>query len=292
MRLSTKLGYWRERLTPPFFYKTALKSWYHRCTGDRLNLERPLTFSDKINWIKLNRITPEMTRLSDKLSVRDWVKEKIGEDYLVRLLGSWPRSSHIPFEELPRCFVLKANHGSHMNIVVKDKESEDLEFIRRKSDEWLRYNFAFMYGFQMQYRDIVPRLMAEEYLVQERNDESIELADYKLHCFDGRVESIEYISGESGKRRLTFLDTDWKPLKYRTATYPLHGTLPERPNKLKELISVAETLAEGFPYVRVDLYLIEDRVKFGEMTFTPSSGAARWLPEGTDRWLGELMVIL
>lgn len=289
MRLSAKLGYWREKLTPTFLYERALKSWYHRRTGFKLDLEHPLTFSDKINWIKLHGITPEMVRLSDKLLVRDWVKEKLSEDYLVNLLGSWDRAQDLPFSGLPESFVLKANHGSHMNIVVRNKADLDLEKVKQKSNEWLKYNFAYMYGFQLQYRDIKPKLIAEEFLVQDSSNPQVELADIKIHCFDGRPEFIEFISGEAKNRRLSFFNLDWEMCEYHTATYPLHETLPERPLKLDDLISAAKTLSAGFPYVRVDLYQIGEQVKFGEMTFTPSSGAAKWLPEGADRRLGDLI---
>ena len=300
MKLSARLGYLRERFTPPFLYRYALPAWYKRATGRTIDLKYPKTFSDKINWIKLYGVTGEMTRLSDKLLVRDWIREKLGEEYLVPLIGAWDNFFDIDFSSLPDRFVLKANHGSHMNIVVKDKSTLDLRAAQLTAQEWLKTNFAYMFGFQMQYKDIVPKLIIEEYMESDSDSEEPgpppgisagELTDYKIHCFNGIPESIEYISGEGEKRRLTFLNLNWEPLWYRTATYPVHETCPPRPEKLSDLIRTAEVLSNGFPYVRVDLYVVKGQVKFGEMTFTPSSGQARWVPEEAERYLGGLITL-
>lgn len=281
------LSYYREKFTPASLRPRALKRWFKKCNGRTLSLDPPVTWCDKINWIKLYGVTPEMTRLSDKYLVRDWVKEKIGEEYLIPLLGVWDSFDEIDFSTLPDKFVLKTNHACRTNLIVTDKSRMDKKSARKDFKRWMMFDFAYRFGFQMQYLKIRRKIIAEEFLENGGND----LLDYKFHCFNGVPVSCEYIGGRSeNETRLAFFDMDWKLLPYRTSTYPLCEVLPEKPSNYEKMAEIAKTLSEGFPYVRVDLYHLNDgSIKFGEMTFTPSSGQSGWIPEGTDEMLGKMI---
>lgn len=280
------LNYFADYLTPVHLRPLALKKWFKKRTGRTLQLDPPVTWCDKINWIKLNGITDEMTLLSDKYLVRDWIREKIGVEYLIPLLGVWDRFEDIDFDSLPESFVLKTNHACKTNVIVTDKSVFDKKTAARDFRRWMMFDFSFRIGFQMQYHNIRRKIIAEEFMRNNGKD----LIDYKFHCFDGIPVSCEYIGGRSGETRLAFFDMDWKLLPYRTATYPLYEDLPEKPQNYEKMIDLAKTLSKGFPYVRVDLYHLDNGdIKFGEMTFTPSSGQCTWVPDGTDEMLGKLI---
>ena len=280
------LSYYREKLTPKPLRPIELKRWFKKCNGRELHLDPPVTWCDKINWIKLYGVTPEMTRLSDKYLVRDWIREKIGEEYLIPLLGAWDSFDEIPFDTLPESFVLKTKHACKTNLLVTDKSKLDKAAAAMDFRRWMMFDFSYRFGYQMQYLGIKRKIIAEEFL----HNNGRELMDYKFHCFNGVVESCEYIGGRSGETRLAFFDKDWKLLPYRTSTYPLYEELPEKPENYEKMVEIAAILSKGFPYVRVDLYHLNDgQIKFGEMTFTPSSGQCTWIPEGTDEMLGHLI---
>ncbi len=227
-----------------------------------------------------------MTRLSDKYLVRDWVSEKIGEEYLIPLLGVWNSFNEIDFNILPERFVLKTNHACRTNVPVTDKSRFDKKRAAADFRRWMMFDYSFRFGFQMQYLGIKRRIIAEEFLDNNGKD----LYDYKFHCFDGVPVSCEYIGGRSGETYLAFFDMNWKLLPYRTSTYPLYEELPEKPLHYEKMAEIAAVLSKGFPYVRVDLYHLNNgQIKFGEMTFTPSGGQCTWVPEGTDEMLGKMI---
>lgn len=283
-KLCKKLACLHEGLVPPFLYPIALKNWYKKCTGRELNIKDPQTFCEKINWIKLYGVTPEMTRFSDKYLVRGHVQEKIGEEYLIPLLGVWDRFDDIDFDNLPQRFALKTNHGTETNIIVHDKNSLNMKDAKDCFDFWMSLNYAFIFGYQLQYRDIRRKIIAEEFIDNGGND----LFDYKIHCFDGKPEYIEYIGGRAGNPKEIYLDSTWNPVEFYDAVFPRYEIVPPEPVCLPKLLELASTMSEGWNYVRVDFYVLDDgSIKFGEMTFTPGSGQYTWKPAWADTFLGE-----
>ncbi|MCD8127632.1 MAG: hypothetical protein LUD82_09395 [Clostridiales bacterium] len=166
-----------------------------------MNLEHPRTHTEKIQWLKLYDSTPLKGELSDKYLVRDYVREKIGKEYLVPLLGAWDRAEDIPFDELPERFALKATHGSSWNIIVHDKSKLDVVNAKRKLNKWLRTDFAFYDGLEMHYRYTKPRIVAEAYMENTGGD----IDDYKAFCFDGKARYILFLTGRQTalKKRFT-----------------------------------------------------------------------------------------
>ena len=271
---------------PPERYPEELCKWYYQKTGYMLNLVNPRTYNEKIQWMKLYDATPLKTRLSDKYLVRDWVREKIGEEYLVPLLGVWDSFEEIDFDRLPDQFVLKANHGCGWNVIVKDKSQLDREDAKKKFDTWMRMNYAFN-GLELQYLNIKPKIIAEQYLENDNDD----LYDYKVFCFDGKPESVMYLSERKHGLKMAFFDLDWNKLPF-VYTYPRNESEVPEPANLGLMIDLAKRLAEGFPHVRVDFYELNDgSIKFGEMTFTSADGTCRWNIPEQDLIYGNLITL-
>ncbi len=263
-----------------------LVRWYKNVHKKPLNLDNPRTFNEKIQWLKLYDSTPLKTRLADKYLVREWVKEKIGEEYLIPLLGVYDRFEDIDFDKLPNQFVIKCNHGSGYNIIVKDKSSLDLAEAKQKIDMWMQDNFAF-HSMELHYRDIQPKIVIEKYM-DEIGDA---LYDYRFFCFNGKVKQIwlDIFSGTPNHKRKIY-DTNWNELNI-TVKWPRLETDVEKPHNLEKMIRLAEKMSEGFALVRVDFYDVNDKIYFGEMTFTSMSGTGKFEPEIEDLKLGKLITL-
>ncbi len=270
---------------PYYQYPQELKDWFKKMTGKNLNLKNPRTFNEKMQWLKLYDSTPIKTQLADKYLVRDWIKEKIGEQYLVPLLGVYDKFEDIDFNQLPNQFVIKCNHGSGWNIIVKDKSKLDLVDTKEKLDKWMNLNFAFMTGFELHYRDIKPKIIIEKY-VDELGDA---LYDYRFFCSYGKVIQIwlDVNSGTPYHERKIF-DRDWNELDI-TVKWPRLKTVVEKPRNLEKMIKMSEFLSASFSLVRVDFYDVNNHIYFGEMTFTSMSGIGKFNPEREDLKLGNMI---
>lgn len=267
-------------------YKQELQTWYQRVTGKYLNLDNPCTFNEKIQWLKLYDSTPIKTRLADKYLVRDWVKEKIGEQYLIPLLGVYDKFEEIDFEKLPNQFVIKCNHGCAYNIIVRDKTKLDLAEVKEKLNKWMSENFAFKAGYELHYRDIKPKIIIEKYM---ENKGSQNLYDYKFWCFNSEVKYMQFRDDFSANLKMVFYDLNWKkqPFYY---DHPLYDKELEKPDNFQDMINIAKKLCQGFAFVCVDMYRLNDgTIYFGEMTFTRSTGAAHWNNEKYNKTLGDMI---
>lgn len=277
-----------DQILKPWQYKHELKTWYYIISRCKLNLKNPITYNEKIQWFKLYGVTPRITKLCDKIEVRTWVKEKIGEEYLIPLLGVWDSFEEIDFDGLPERFVLKCNHGAGYNEIIYNKSEINEEELKLKFDKWLSTNYAFTGGLELQYKDIHPRILAEQYMENGEKD----LYDYKFWCFGGKCKFVMFLSERNTHLCMNNYDLDWNLLPFTYGGHENSKKDIERPAKLNEMIKIAEKLAEGFPHVRVDLYLDEnEQIKFGEMTFTSFSGVMRWSKPEVEYELGALMNI-
>ena len=284
-RSSVKRDYDFYKQLSPEKYEEELKLWFERTTKENLDLANPRTYNEKLQWMKLYDSTPLKTRLADKYLVRDWVKEKIGEEYLIPLLGVWDNFDEIDFDKLPSSFVLKANHGCGWNIIVKDKNKFDINDAKRKFDNWMQMNFAFKFGLELHYMNIPPKIIVEEYLENDNND----LYDYKVFCFNGKAENIMYLSERKQGLKMAFFDLEWNKLPF-TYSFPRNEADIPKPKNLDLLIKLSEKLANGFPHVRVDFYILNDgSLKFGEMTFSSASGTCKWNPPEQNYIYGNLI---
>ena len=268
----------------PDQYESALSDWFYEKTGKKLDLTDPKTYNEKLQWLKLYDSTQQKADLTDKYKVRDYVREKIGEKYLIPLLGVWDGPDDIRFDELPNQFVLKANHGCAYNIIVRDKAQMNEKAARNQIKKWLGENYAF-HSLEMHYSLIERKIIAEEYIENIGGD----VFDYKVFCFGGKAKYIMFLSERKKKLKMAFYDLEWNRMPFTYSFEPLDHDIP-KPDNLAELIQAAEALAEGFPHVRVDFYILNNgEIKFGEMTFTTCSGACKWEPSEYDRILGDLI---
>ena len=269
-------------------YRLDLENFYKKIMHKPLNLNNPQTFNEKIQWLKLYDSTPIKTKLADKYLVRDWVKEKIGEKYLIPLLGVYDKFEDIDFYKLPKQFVIKCNHGCGFNIIVKDKSKLNLADTKEKLDKWLNTNFAFRCGYELHYRDIKPKIIIEQYI--ENKGSNGDLYDYKFWCFNGKVKYIQFLSERNlDGLKMAFYDRNWIKQHF-VYSHPLDEKIIEKPNNLKKMIQLAETLSKDFNHVRVDFYRLDDgHIYFGEMTFTSASGLCKWNDEKINKYFGALI---
>ncbi|MCI8466534.1 MAG: hypothetical protein HFI63_11900 [Lachnospiraceae bacterium] len=266
-------------------YKEEIQDMYYEKFGKRINWQNPITYNEKINWEKLNIRDEKRTRLVDKYLVKTWVKEQIGEKYLTKLYGVWDNADEIDFDTLPNQFVLKLNNGSGRNIIVKDKREMNQDEICRQLEEWKGNNFAFA-SLELQYKDIVPKIICEEYL--DGVAESV--YDYNIYCFHGEPVYIWCIKGSHRPGcQASFYNKDWEmqPFSYG---YPQDPIPAPKPEKLEEMLALSRILCKEFRHVRVDWYNLPDgRVLFGEMTFSTWSGLMHFEPEEYDFIFGKLI---
>lgn len=262
-----------------------IRRLFARNLGGDINLSSPSSYNEKVQARKIHDpLLNEKTKLADKYLVREWVSERIGENFLVPIFGVWDCFDDIDFDQLPNQFVLKATHGCEMTIVVRNKAKFSKSEARGKFDAWMKTNFAYCNGLEMQYKNIRPRIIAEQYLENRDGD----LFDYKFWCFDGKVEYIQFLSNRAEGLKMSFFDRNWnlQPFRYN---YAGHDHLIEKPDHLDEMLRVAEILSKGFDHVRVDLYDTNaEEVLFGEMTFSSASGYCQWSPSEADFMMGRL----
>lgn len=255
------------------------------------DLDAPRTFNEKIAWTKLNRHEPIYAELSDKVRSKPYVRELLGGDFVIESLAEYESTNQLDFARLPSRFILKPSHGSGWTIIVRDKASADLTAIKTTLHRWMTSNYYLLHR-EPQYRSLVPRLIVEPLLLDAAGNLP---ADYKLHCFHGRVAFIQVDTNRHKHHRCNFYDRNWTPQPFefsraRPDGSPLYprGDNIDRPRKLAELIQIAEKLATPFDHVRVDLYLVDDRTYFGEMTFSHAGAGALFFPRKWDRIWGDL----
>ena len=286
-----KKNYMFYRDLDPQYYAQELCAWFIKRTGKEFDLDHPRTFNEKMQWLKLNDNLDLKTKLSDKYAVRDWIKEKIGDKYLIPLLGVYESPYEIDYEALPNEFVIKCNHGSGMNIVVNDKTTLDKETAANKLGMWLSQNYAFRHGagLELNYKNIKPKIIIEKKMVNEGHDE---LFDYKFWCFNGSAKYVQFVLDRfhGGVKHIVY-DMNWnkQPFAYN---HSMTDKTIAKPDNLELMIELAQKLSAGFKFVRVDFYRLNDgTVYFGEMTFYPEIGIGKWYGKDMDNEFGDLLAI-
>lgn len=261
-----------------------LKRMYRIHFGRELNLENPRSYTEKLQWLKLYDHRPEYTRMVDKYAAKKYVAEKIGQEYVIPLLGVWDRVEDIDFGSLPRQFVLKTTHDSGGIVVCKDKTSLDIPAARRKLRYFLSRNY-YDRNREWPYRNVPHRIIAEAYMEDSRQGE---LRDYKFFTFGG-VPKVLYIAqgrGLGGETVADFFDMDFNHLPF-TIDHDMAPDCPEKPVNFQKMKELAGKLSEGTPQLRVDFYEVDGKVYFGEMTFFHCSGMEAFHPEQWDQIFGD-----
>lgn len=265
--------------------KKYLEIKYKLLMGEELNLSEPLTFNEKLQWLKLYDRNPQYSTMVDKYDAKKYVQNKIGEQYIIPSLGVWDNFEDINFDELPDKFVLKCTHNSGNVIICKDKRNLNLEKCKEILNKSLERDY-YESGREWPYKNVKPRIIAEKYM---ENEDGEEISDYKIQCFSGKADHILVCVDrftETGVK-YHYFDQEWNYLPYCPYEgITKHNINVKRPEKLEEMLEIAEKLSAGLPQLRVDLYLVNEKVYFGEMTFFTNSGFDRTITKEADEILG------
>lgn len=259
-----------------------LKIQFRLKMGYPLNLDNPQTYNEKLQWLKLYNRRPEYTKMVDKYEVKKYVASIIGEEHIIPTLGLWDRFEDIDFDQLPSQFVLKTTNGGGGGgvVVCKDKAMLDKKKTKRIIERSLRSNIYRGYK-EWPYKNVKPRIIAEKYM----EDESGELRDYKFTCADGVAHNVMICFDRfTGDTKFYFFDREWNLLRLnkRGLAAPSDFSI-EKPKSVEEMFDIAGRLSEKLPYARVDLYNVNGKIYFGEITFYPQSGYDSNLLEETDK---------
>lgn len=260
----------RQRTSMIWAWPFSRERYFHE-TGRKLSYRHPDDINQKLMWLNRYSDDPKRAECSDKFAVRAYVEKHGFGETLVPLLGVWDSVDQIDFDRLPNQFVLKCNHGAGYNIICTDKRRLDIEVAKSKLDKWLHECYDDMLQ-EKHYRKIVPKIVCEKYLEQLNGG----IVDYKFHCFKGKVHSclVTYnrdLNNPLESVSIDHYDKDWNLTEAIKPGCHKNRRLLEKPKCYDFMLEMCSSLSSDFHYVRVDLYEIEGKVYFGEMTFTPNA---------------------
>lgn len=266
------------------FYARVYYEYYH---GTKLDLDNPLKYVEKLQWLKVYFHPPVLNQLVDKYAVRKYVKEKIGEKYLNELYQVCSHFGEINFQKLPDSFVVKGTHGSNMHMIVKNKDELNIGRLKFNIWKWKRKNLYYHSGQEWAYKNVRPRIVIEKYM----EDKNGELLDFKLFCFNGTPKFIQVHKWFEGNKCLAHYDLNWNKMEVFSQDMKDYPGEIKKPKKLKKMIELASALSEKFPFVRVDLYEVDDRIYFGELTFYPSDARKNFFPESFNAKVADDLIL-
>ena len=270
-----------------------LKLLYYFQTGKKLNIKHPKTFNEKLQWLKLYDRRQEYTTMVDKYAVKEYVANIIGQEYIIPSLGVWDCPEDIKWDELPRQFVLKTTHGGGGKgvIICKDKEAFDKTKAIANLDKAMKRNLYQRFR-EWPYKNVQKRIIAEKFM-EEHEDPNDDLIDYKFYCFSGEPTYCQVIKDRRKKETIDFFDMEWKHQDFiglnSNAVYA--DVLIKKPTRFDDMKSIAKALSKAIPFSRIDLYEINGKVYFSEITFFPRSGFGRFSPQRYDEVLGDKIVL-
>ncbi len=276
-RLIQKLEYQLDKLI--------VSGQYFRIFRKKINWQKPKLLTEKLQVLKIDPAAEKLWTYVDKYEVRKFIKKTIGGRYLPKLYGVYQSPESINLRLLPRQFVLKPTHGSGWEIICKNKNQFDWPEAKKKLNHWLQINYYKKFR-EKSYKLIKPRIICEQFL----KDKKGEAYDYKFFCFHGRPKLIQVDLDRFIDHTQNFYTPSWKkvPIARR---FPVFKKKLTKPKKWKEMLGLAITLSTGFPHVRVDLYNLDGRIYFGEMTFSSFAGFPVWKPGKYNQILGRYLKI-
>lgn len=257
--------------------------------GVTINLDEPKTIQDKLCWLNIYDINPLKVVCADKVRVRDYCQDVLGKDICIPLIGVYEKSVDIEWDSLPDKFVIKCNHGSGMNLIIKDKSKADFEKVKQVLDRWLSIDFTFQNGFESHYHGIDRRILIEEFI----DDGNFSPFDYKFSCFNGKPKLLQIFSGRFTDTFFgNYYDMDFNFLNISRNDIRNNKELVHiRPKSFELMIEYAEKLSKPFKYVRVDFYEIDGKPYLGEMTFTPGAMLFSYLNKEQEIEMGNMLKI-
>ena len=285
-----------SRLSPyiknDLFYLKVM--YFFKTNGNMLNITRPVTFTEKIQWLKLYDYKPKYSFMVDKITAKEYVAKKIAKEFIIPTIGVWDSVEDIEWDKLPQKFVIKNSVGSggYDVVICKDKSTFDRKGAIKKLSSTFN-NHAFWYGREKPYKNIKPRIIAEKLLENSYKSENFDLPDYKFYCFNGQPKYCQVIRNRSTKECIDFYDMDWNlmPFVGLNTSAGNCDSVAVKPKNLDVMIDIAAKLSVNIPFARIDLYNIDGVIYFGEITFYPNSGFGTFRPESWNEKLGELIQI-
>lgn len=266
--------------------------FYVRCLyreefDKKLNLKNPQTFNEKLQWLKLYDRNPKYTKMVDKYEVKEYVTKIIGKEYVIPTLGVYDNFDEINFDKLPNQFVIKCTHDSGGLVICEDKTKLNIEETKNKINECLNKNFYYAFR-EWPYKNVKPRIIVEEYM---KDDDTTTLRDYKFYCFNGEPLYLYISEGliDHSTARISFFDMDFKVAPFGRSDYAEFDKIPKKPQQFEKMIEISRILSKEIPFLRVDLYEINGKVYFSELTFFPCAGFMPFNPKEWDRKLGDML---
>mgnify|MGYP002775119547 FL=1 len=281
------------KLSILFSDKTYVKLMYRLKVGKQLRLDNPITFNEKLQWLKLYDHNPRYTVMVDKVKAKEYVANLIGEEYVIPTLGVWNSPDEIDFDTLPNQFVLKCNHNSGEGMCIcRDKSKLNISKVKAALRKGLKENY-YLHGREWPYKNVTRKILAEKFMVEKdsQNDKqaiSKNLEDYKFFCFNGEPQIMFVASDRANKVCFDYYDMNLNHLELKQGGENYKGKV-RLPKHFEEMKLLASKVSKGIPHLRVDFYEIDDKVYFGELTFFDSSGFAKFEPEEWDEKLGNLI---
>ena len=265
--------------------ETYLKLMYRASLNEKLDLENPLTYNEKIQWLKLYDRKPQYTDMVDKYEVRKYIAKMIGEEYLIPIINMWDNVEDIDFSKLPNKFVLKCTHDSGGLIICKDKSKLNIEETKQKLRKYLKRNYFYV-GREWPYKNVKPRIICEELL---EDKDSSELRDYRFFCFNGEPKfiTVDFSIVDKTKTRRNVYDLDWNLLDVRISYDQEMNYIVKPPRNLDEMIKLSKILSSNLPHARIDFYNINKTIYFGEITLYHQSGLGNISPKCFDKQMAE-----
>lgn len=278
--------FWNDKQYLRFLFRFKMGTWP--------DFDNPTSFNEKIQWLKLNNRNPEYTRMVDKYLVKEYVESKIGKDYVVRTLGIWDNPSQIKWDELPEGFVLKTTHGGGSSgvVICRNKEDFDKDKAIRQLNNSMKDDIYTRLR-EWPYKNVKKRIIAEELLIDHSLGSNCDLTDYKFYCFNGDPIYCQVIKDRHTKETIDFFDKKWQHMPFIGFTPTAVHSSKEipKPQNYDLMLSLAKQLSSNIPFARIDLYSIEGKVYFGEITFYPNSGFGFLKPLEWNHILGDQLDI-
>lgn len=257
-----------------------LKIQFKYNMGKKLNLENPKTFNEKLQWLKLYDRNPLYTKLVDKYEVRKYIEKEIGKEYLIPLIGVWDKFEDINFSKLPDRFVLKCTHDSGSVFICTDKSKFNIDEVKKRINKALKRNYYY-FAREWPYKHVRPRIICEEFI----SDKETTPDDYKVLCFNGKAKLIGVHIDRYSNHKLDNYDINWhKTLIGKDG--PMSDIVYDKPKEFENMIMLSEKLASGKSHVRIDWFIVKDRLYFGEVTFYEAAGFDHFDNEKDDYLLG------
>ena len=271
-----------------FFFlpdKLFLKWKFKILMGYKLDLNNPQTFNEKLQWLKLYDRKPTYTKMVDKYEAKEYVKNIIGEEHIIKTLGIYNSFEEIDFEKLPNQFVIKPTHTSGDVYICTDKSNINYKELENKIKKWLKRKYFYIHR-EWPYKNVERKIIAEKYMADNSN--SSQLTDYKVYTFNGRAKMIMINKDRGVDTKADYFDTDYQCLDFFWG-YPHAEVKPQKPKCFDEMIELAEKLAKDTYELRVDFYEVNGQIYFGEMTFFDAAGFGKFEPNEWDKKIGDML---